>query len=111
MLFSNVFESPRSERGYQMVTLTAPHGRALMLLFSELEGTAGEQMEAFLGAPGSIAERANETGTRFWVHRYSGFSGRGSGDCDALTGIEGVFTQPTQNSAKNQRCPHSSDTC
>jgi hypothetical protein len=43
---------------------------AVLLLFSELEGTAGKQGEAFLGTPGSIAERANETGTRFWVHRY-----------------------------------------
>jgi hypothetical protein len=59
-----------------MATLTAPHERALTLLFSELDGAAGEQAEAFLGTPGSIDERMNETGTRFWVHRYSDAIGK-----------------------------------
>lgn len=59
-----------------MATLTAPHERALTLLFSELQSAAGRQSEAFLGSPGALAERTNDTGTRFWVHRYSDAAGR-----------------------------------
>jgi hypothetical protein len=59
-----------------MPSLTAPHERALTLLFSELADAAARQAEAFLGSPGSLAERTNETGTRFWVHRYSDAAGR-----------------------------------
>lgn len=47
-----------------------------MLLFAELESTAADQQEAFLGTPGALTERANENGTRFWVHRYSDGVGR-----------------------------------
>ena len=54
-----------------MTVLTSPHERALTLLFSELERSAGEQSEVLLGTPGSLAERTNDSGTRFWVHRYS----------------------------------------
>ncbi|MGH8288180.1 MAG: GSU2403 family nucleotidyltransferase fold protein [Steroidobacteraceae bacterium] len=59
-----------------MPSLTAPHERALTLLFSELSSAAAHQNEAFLGSPGSLAERTNETGTRYWVHRYSDAAGR-----------------------------------
>jgi hypothetical protein len=59
-----------------MAILTIPHERALTLLFAELEGAAEEQEEAFLGTPGSLAERTNEAGVRFWVHRYSDATGR-----------------------------------
>src|SRR5580692_11274939 len=54
-----------------MTILTTPHERALTLLFSELERSAAEQREVLLGTPGTLAERTNETGTRYWVHRYS----------------------------------------
>jgi hypothetical protein len=54
-----------------MVVLTTPHERALNLLFSELEGSAAEQFEVLLGTPGTLAQRSNETGTHYWVHRYS----------------------------------------
>ena len=54
-----------------MKKLTTPHERALSLLFSELERSTSEQPEVLLGTPGTLAERTNETGTRFWVHRYS----------------------------------------
>ena len=54
-----------------MSVLTTPHERALTLLLSELERSASEQFEVLLGTPGTLAERTNETGTRFWVHRYS----------------------------------------
>jgi hypothetical protein len=59
-----------------MTTLTIPHERALTLLFAELESAAEEQAEAFLGTPGSLAERSNAAGIRFWVHRYSDATGR-----------------------------------
>lgn len=59
-----------------MTSLTAPHERALTLLFSELASAAARQTEAFLGSPGSLAERTNETDTRYWVHRYSDAAGR-----------------------------------
>jgi hypothetical protein len=59
-----------------MATLTAPHERALTLLFSELQSGAERQGDAFLGSPGALAERTNDTGTRFWAHRYSDAAGR-----------------------------------
>ena len=59
-----------------MLSLTTPHERALTLLFSELEGVAAGQTEAFLGTPGVLTERTNENGTRYWVHRYSDGAGR-----------------------------------
>ena len=59
-----------------MSALTTPHERALTLLFSELASTAAGQTEMFLGSPGSLAERTNDTGTRYWVHRYSDAAGR-----------------------------------
>jgi len=59
-----------------MASLTSPHERALSLLFTELQGAAAEQSEAFLGTPGTLAERKNDNGTRFWVHRYSDAVGR-----------------------------------
>src|SRR5580704_14899918 len=54
-----------------MSELTTPNERALTLLFAEIERSAGEQFEALLGTPGTLSERTNETGTRYWVHRYS----------------------------------------
>lgn len=54
-----------------MISLTTPHERALTLLFAELESTAAEQTEVFLGTPGTLTERTNENGTTFWVHRFS----------------------------------------
>lgn len=54
-----------------MTRLTTQHERALTLLFSELEATATEQPDAFLGTPGNLTRRTNDSGTEFWVHRYS----------------------------------------
>lgn len=59
-----------------MTPLTTPHERALTLLFAELQGAAADQEGAFLGTPGTLAERNNDNGTRFWVHRYSDALGR-----------------------------------
>jgi hypothetical protein len=52
------------------------HEKALSLLFSELEATAREQPEAFLGTPGNLTQRENDSGTQFWVHRYSDAAGQ-----------------------------------
>jgi hypothetical protein len=54
-----------------MAKLISRHEKALSLLFSELEATAREQPEAFLGTPGNLTLRKNESGIEFWVHRYS----------------------------------------
>jgi hypothetical protein len=54
-----------------MPALTTPHERALTLLFAELESAATEREEAFLGTPGTLTERTNDSGTTFWAHRYS----------------------------------------
>jgi hypothetical protein len=54
-----------------MASLTTPQERALTLLFAELESAAAEQVDAFLGTPGTVTERTNENGTSYWVHRYS----------------------------------------
>ena len=59
-----------------MTVLTSSHEKALTLLFAELEATATEQREAFLGSPGNLTQRTNASGTKFWVHRYSDAVGR-----------------------------------
>jgi hypothetical protein len=59
-----------------MTILSTSHERALTLLFSELERGAAEQATVLLGTPGTLGQRTNETGTRFWVHRYSDASNR-----------------------------------
>ena len=75
-----------------MANLTASHERALTLLFAELESTAAEQATAFLGTPGTLTERTNDHGTKFWVHRYSNAAGRpletylGTADDPAVVG-------------------------
>jgi hypothetical protein len=75
------------------VELAAPHEKALMLLFAELESTAAEQRAAFLGTPGAITERTNENGTRFWVHRYSDGVGRRHEDYLGTTDDEEVIAR------------------
>lgn len=62
--------------GYSVPNLTTPHERALTLLFAELERGAAEQGKHFIGTPGTITERSNAQGTRFWVHRYSDAGGK-----------------------------------
>jgi hypothetical protein len=59
-----------------METLVSPHEPALTVLFAEVESAVASQREAFLGTPGTLDERSNENGTRFWVHRYSDAVGR-----------------------------------
>jgi hypothetical protein len=75
-----------------MSALTTDHERAFTLLFSELVTSAAEQTETFLGTPGTLAQRVNENGTRFWVHRFSDAVGRrhetylGKSDDSAVAG-------------------------
>jgi hypothetical protein len=59
-----------------LAVLTSTHEKALTLLFAELEATATEQREAFLGTPGNLTQRTNESSTKFWVHRYLDAVGR-----------------------------------
>ena len=59
-----------------MATLTAPQERVLTLLFAELQEAAARQTEGFLGTAGTLGERTNDNGTRFWVHRYSDALGK-----------------------------------
>lgn len=54
-----------------MASLTTPHERVLTLLFAELESAAAEQGEVFLGTPGALAERTNDSGTVYWVRRFT----------------------------------------
>jgi hypothetical protein len=53
-----------------MASLAVPHERALNLLFAECCSAATEQESVFLGAPGTVSERTNANGTRYWVHRF-----------------------------------------
>ena len=59
-----------------MASLTRPHERALTLLFAEIGEIVGRHRQVLLGTPGSLDERTNENGTRFWVRRYSDAVGR-----------------------------------
>ncbi|MBS0420445.1 MAG: hypothetical protein JSR66_22250 [Proteobacteria bacterium] len=54
-----------------MASLTTSHERALTLLFSEIESSAAESSEVFLGTPGTLAERENDNGTVYWVRRFT----------------------------------------
>lgn len=58
-----------------MAAFYANHENALNLLFAELKATAEEQAEAFSGTPGTLAMRTNESGTEYWVRRYSDAAG------------------------------------
>jgi hypothetical protein len=62
---------PQSVFSWDMASLTISHERAPTLLFAELESATAEQGEAFLGTPGAVTERTNESGTAYWVYRYS----------------------------------------
>jgi hypothetical protein len=58
------------------VSLFSPQEPALNVLFAEVESAAAAQGQVFLGTPGTVDERSNENGTRFWAHRYSDAVGR-----------------------------------
>lgn len=45
------------------------HSRALSLLYGEIEEVALGQREAFIGTAGSVVERTNATGFRYYAHQ------------------------------------------
>lgn len=50
--------------------LYTPHRRALTVLYAELESYAFQQHEVFVGTAGSVIERKNATGFRFYAHQF-----------------------------------------
>lgn len=50
--------------------LFTPHRRALTLLYADLENSALSQHEAFIGTAGSVIERTNASGFRFYAHQF-----------------------------------------
>jgi hypothetical protein len=52
------------------VPLFTPHSRALTVLYADLESHAFAQREAFEGTAGSVVERENASGFRFYGHQY-----------------------------------------
>lgn len=85
---------------WDMTSLTTPHERALTLLFSEIESSAAEQHEVFLGTPGSLTQRTNDNDTSFWVHRYSDALNRRH---EAYIGKSGLAEVEAQISALRER--------
>jgi hypothetical protein len=51
-------------------SLHTPHSRPLTVLFADLERHATSQREVFIGTAGSVVERKNASGFRFFVHQY-----------------------------------------
>ncbi len=49
--------------------LYTPHRRALAVLYADLESYALQQHEVFVGTAGSVIERKNATGFRFYAHQ------------------------------------------
>lgn len=50
--------------------LYTPHSRALTVLYADVERWAQSQGEAFVGTAGSVVERSNASGFRFYSHQY-----------------------------------------
>jgi hypothetical protein len=50
--------------------LYAPHPRALTVLHTEIEEVAFAQREAFVGTAGSVVERRNASGFRYYAHKF-----------------------------------------
>jgi hypothetical protein len=73
--------------------LYTPQARALTVLISDLESQALQQREVFVGTAGSVVERSNASGFRFYGHQfYDGYGKKretyvagpvGSSDADA----------------------------
>jgi hypothetical protein len=56
--------------------LYTPHSRALTVMYADLEGHALAQREVFVGTAGSVIQRTNAAGFRFYAHQY--YDGEGS---------------------------------
>jgi len=73
--------------------LYTPHRRALTVLYADLESYALNRREVFVGTAGSVIERKNAAGFRFYAHQYYDGEGKkrerylagpaGSPDADA----------------------------
>jgi len=50
--------------------LYTAHSRALTTLYHDLESYAGEQREVFIGTAGTVLERENAAGFRFYARQY-----------------------------------------
>lgn len=50
--------------------LWVPQPQALSVLYANLENFALQQEEAFVGTAGSVVERENASGTRFYAHQF-----------------------------------------
>src|SRR3989338_10427803 len=53
-----------------MPALYTPHRRALTVLYADLESYALQQREVFIGTAGSVIERKNAAGFRFYAHQF-----------------------------------------
>jgi hypothetical protein len=69
-----VTDTPIRPAGSQ--PLFAAHGRTLALLYADLESHALGQQEAFIGTAGSVVERTNASGFRFYTHQF--YDGEGT---------------------------------
>src|SRR6185436_19125809 len=52
------------------VPLFSQHSRALTVLYADLESQALTQRQAFEGTAGTVIERTNAAGFRFYAHQY-----------------------------------------
>jgi hypothetical protein len=59
-----------------MASLYTLHPRPLSVLYDDIERHASSQPEAFVGTPGSILERENATGFRFYAHQWYDAEGK-----------------------------------
>jgi hypothetical protein len=74
--------------------LYTPQGRALTVLYSDLENHALGEREVFVGTAGSVIERSNASGFRLYAHQFYDGEGKkrerylggpiGSAEADAL---------------------------
>jgi len=59
-----------------MAALYEPHAPALIALYGDLENFARRQGAALPGTPGSVLERTNASGFRFYAHQYYEATGK-----------------------------------
>jgi hypothetical protein len=58
------------EKTDMAISIYTLHNRALGVLHSEMESFAGDQREVFVGTAGSVVQRKNAAGFRFYAHQY-----------------------------------------
>jgi hypothetical protein len=59
-----------------MDTLYTKHNRSLNILYADVERHSHSQTEVFVGTPGSVIERTNSSGFRFYAHQYYNVDGK-----------------------------------